>query len=53
MGTRRCWKDSRNLSKILRTGWKKRDNMLEVQVPDPPDNQLLTKRVIVSFLASI
>ena len=45
--------DSTNPSKILGTIWDKRDDMLETQVPDPPDNQPLTKRGILIHLASI
>ena len=45
--------DSTNPSKILRITWDKRDDTLEVQVPEPSDNQLLTKRGILSHLASI
>ena len=45
--------DSTNPSKILGTKWDKRDDMLKTQVPDPPDNQPLTKRGILSHLASI
>ena len=30
--------DSPNPSKTLGTVWDKRDDMLEVQVPEPPDN---------------
>ena len=45
--------DSTNPSKILGTKWDKSDDMLETQVPDPPDNQPLTKRGILSHLASI
>ena len=45
--------DSTNPSKILGTVWDKKDDMLETQVPDPPDNQPLTKRGILSHLASI
>ena len=36
-----------------KTVWDKRDRMLEIQVPKPPDNQPLTKREILSQLASI
>ena len=51
----RCWvpEDSSSPSKILGTVWDKKDDMLEMQVPDPPDNQPLTKRGILSHLASI
>lgn len=45
--------DSTNPSKILGITWDKRDDTLEVQVPEPSDNQLLTKRGILSHLASI
>ena len=45
--------DSTDPSKILRITWDKRDDTLEVQVPEPSDNQLLTKRGILSHLASI
>ena len=45
--------DSTNPSKILGTVWDKKDDMLETQVPDPPDNQPLTKRGILSHLAGI
>jgi len=45
--------DSTNPSKILGTVWDKRDDMLEIQVPQPPDDQPLTKRGILSHLASI
>ena len=45
--------DSTNPSKILGIVWDKRDDMLETQVPRPPDNQPLTKREILSHLASI
>ena len=45
--------DSTNPSKILGTAWDKRDDMLEIQVPQLPDNQPLTKRGILSHLASI
>ena len=34
--------DSTNPSKILGKTWDKRDDTLEVQVPEPSDNQLLT-----------
>ena len=43
--------DSTNPSKILGTVWEKRDDMLETQVPEPPDNQPLTKREILSHFA--
>ena len=46
-------KDSTNLSKILGIVWEKRDDMLETQVPMPPDDQPLTKREILSHLSSI
>lgn len=42
-----------NVSKILGAVWDKSDDMLETQVPDHPDNQPLTKRGILSHLASI
>lgn len=45
--------DSTNPSKILGITWDKRDDTLEVQVPEPSDNQLLTKRGILSHLATI
>ena len=45
--------DSTNPNKILGIVWEKRDDTLEVQVPEPPDNQPLTKRGILSQLASI
>ena len=45
--------DSSSPSKILGTVWDKKDDMLEMQVPNPPDNQPLTKRGILSHLASI
>ena len=45
--------DPTNPSKILGTAWDKRDDMLEIQVPQLPDNQPLTKRGILSHLASI
>ena len=45
--------DSTNPSKILGIVWDKRDDMLETQVPRPPDDQPLTKRAILSHLASI
>ena len=45
--------DSTNPSKILGITWDKKDDTLEVQVPEPSDNQLLTKRGILSHLASI
>ena len=45
--------DSTNPSKILGTAWDKRDDMLEIQVPQLPDNQLLTNKGILSHLASI
>ena len=45
--------DSTNPSKILGKLRDKKDDMLETQVPDPPDNQPLTKRGILSHLASI
>ena len=45
--------DSTNPSKILGKLRDKKDDMLETQVPDPPDNQPLIKRGILSHLASI
>ena len=45
--------DSTNPRKILGTVWDKRDGMLEIHVPTPPKNQPLTKREILSHLASI
>ena len=45
--------DSTNPSKILGITLDKRDDTLEVQVPEPSYNQLLTKRGILSHLASI
>lgn len=45
--------DSTNPCKILGTVWNKGDDTLEVQVPDPPDYQPLTKKGILSHLASI
>ena len=42
--------DSTNSRKTV---WDKRDRMLGIQVPKPPDNQPLTKREILSQLASI
>ena len=45
--------DSTNPRKILGTEWDKRDDMLEIQVPEPPDKQPLTNRGILSHLASI
>ena len=35
--------DSTNPSKIFGIAWDKRDDTLEVQVPEPPDNQLLLR----------
>jgi len=43
---------STNPSKILETVGDKRDDMLEIQVPHPPDDQPLTKRGILSHLPS-
>ena len=45
--------DSKNPSKILGTVWHKKDDMLEVLVPEPPDNHTLTKKGILSHLASV
>ena len=45
--------DSTNPSKILGIVWDKRDDMLETRVQKPPDDQPLTKREILSHLASI
>lgn len=45
--------DSTNPRKILGIVWDKRDDILETQVPKPPDDQPLTKREILSHLASI
>lgn len=43
--------DSKTPSKILGTVWHKKDDMLEVLVPEPPDNQPLTKKGILNHLA--
>ena len=45
--------DSTNPSKILGITWAKRDDTLEVQVPEPSDNKLSKKRGILTNLASI